>query len=114
MRERMAVVLDYLTSGASRILTSFKSLVASPSAWLAVAVVFAAGFTAGHLERGRVLKKVRSDRDTLLSVSESYRARVSAAENATHEARKKIDDAEQEITSLKEKLAKLSGKRRFK
>ena len=112
--ERFQIVLDWLRSALARLVQSFKALFSSPSVWMAVGVVFAVGFSVGHWERSRVLKKVRADRDNLLVSSAAYRVRLDVAETETRTARSKVEEVEKELAEIKEKLAKLNGKRRLK
>lgn len=112
--DKLWVIVEWLKAAFARLVQSFKVLFSSPAVWLAVGVVFAVGFSVGHWERSRVLKKVRVDRDALLVSSASYRARLDFAENEARAARDKVRDAERELSELKEKLEKLNGKRRLK
>lgn len=108
--DRFQVGIDWLRAMLSRMMASFKALLSSPSVWMAVGVIFAIGFSAGHWERSRVLKKVRSERDAAV-------LSVSSAEKIARESNRTRVEAERETAELKEKLAKLEkhlGRRRLK
>lgn len=97
-----------------KITSSFASLLASPSVWIAASVVFVGGFSAGHLSRQRVVHRVAVERDDAVRDNERLTVSLRVAQSEARDLADKLAAASKELAAIKLDHAKKQDRRRLK
>lgn len=92
----VAVVWQWLTWVVGKLWASVAALLKSPAVWLACGLVFAVGFSVGHIERGSAIRPLKMT--------------IAGLENDKVELQRQLTASQTKVRMLADQLEKLAQK----